>query len=356
MGIETVLAFTLSLAMPAAHAAPEGVLLLQSAGGVCAATVLDDGLHVATAYHCVNSGRPIQLSTATGEAAGAVRWATNRKLDLAVLRLDNPLGVSGLSVREGPLVPGEPVVVYGHPFYSAGQEIASLEGLLAFSQAHGFVSAVGPYLTQLDVAFNPGISGGPVVDEQGRVAGVASRKLKGEQLSFSAPSAPLLKMVAVPTKEKISGALSLLADLEIPLSVDQVSSFHLTPRLLLWDWIGLEGSAGWELGANWQAVRVETVRWNSWKLGAFFRVRVGQGPNSFVADIGGQAVGEMVLTGSWEEERLQMVREQGAVRMGPNLRFGWKGWTFATGLFGTQGDWTPTVSVGTVVAPQMAVF
>jgi hypothetical protein len=357
MRIETMLCGLFFWSSAFAQAAPEGVLLLESGGGVCAATLLKDGAHVATAYHCVNTLRPITLRTADGQEVNAKRVATNRSLDLAVLKMDSPLPIAGLPIRSFDLAPGEPVVVYGHPFYSAGQSIPALEGLLAFSQAHGFVSAVGPYLTQLDVAFNPGMSGGPVVDADGRIAGVASRKLKGEQLSFSAPSAPLVGMQKEQHRERVSGRLSLLSDLDVPLAATQVPSLHLTPRLVLWDWVGFEASAGWEMGANWKALQTGEAHWEAWKIGTFLRFRMGQGPESLVLDLGGAQVGTMVLTGIWQEEQgFRFVRTQGAARLGPSLRLGWKGWALGVRLLKDQDHWATSISVGWVVAPQLAIF
>jgi hypothetical protein len=333
-----------------AYAAPEGVLLLQSGSGVCAATLLEDGMHAATAYHCVNSRRSIRLSTADGQTVDAYRLATDRPLDLAILKLKGPLQAKGMKIRDSSLIPAEVVAVYGHPFFNASLEIPALEGLLAFSRASGSVSAVGPYLTQLDVAFNPGISGGPVVDEQGRLAGVASRKLKGEQLSFSAPSAPLLEMMASPQMERISGKLSLVGDLDLPLFPGAVPSLHLTPRLILWDWIGVEGSVGWNLGGKWQALSYGTARWNAWKAGAYGRLRFGRGGYSLSADVGGRAVSETRLDGIWGEDGFEFVREVYAARLGR------KGWSFGVDYLTDGSNWAPTLTLGTVLAPQWVIF
>lgn len=339
-----------------AFAAPESLLLLESGSGVCAATLLEDGVHAATAYHCVNSKRPIRLSTADGHTVSANRVATNRLFDLAVLELSAPLPVQGMTIRESPLVSPEPVVVYGHPFFNASQEVLVLEGLLGFSQASGSVSAVGPYLTQLDVAFNPGMSGGPVVDEKDRLAGVASRKLKGEQLSFSAPSAPLLEMIASPELERISGRMSLEGEVDFPLLPGAVPSLHLVPRLVLWDWIGLEASVGLDLGGKWQALSQGMARWTSWKTGAYLRMRVGRGGYSLTADVGGRAVGETQLESFWSDDGFEFANERVSSRVGPAIRLGWKGWTFGVEYLTNGTDWTPSLTLGKVLAPQWVLF
>ena len=59
---------------------------------------------------------------------------------------------------------------------------------LAGGPGQGIVGAVGPWVLQTDAGLNPGNSGGPLVDTQGRIVGIVSRKLAGEDLAFAAKS------------------------------------------------------------------------------------------------------------------------------------------------------------------------
>jgi hypothetical protein len=261
-----------------------------------------------------------------------------------------------MPIRVDDLVPGERVLVYGHPFYSASKEIPALEGLLAFSRASGTVSAVGPYLTQLDVAFNPGVSGGPVVDEQGRLAGVASRKLEGEHLSFASPAAPLVEMLANPHVHALSGKLAVLAEVDLPLDAGAVPSLHLSPQLLLWDWIGLEGSLGWELGGNWAALSQSSAHWTAWRGAAFLRFRAGSGSQSAVVEIGGRVSGTMELSAHWKEEGFQFKRQEGPLGMGPAIRLNWRAWSLGGELLKRDDQWVPAMALGFVLNPRLLLF
>jgi hypothetical protein len=135
-----------------------------------------------------------------------------------------------------------------------------------------------------------------------------------------------------------------------------VPSLHLTPRLILWDWIGVEGSVGLNLGAKWQALSHGTARWNAWKAGAYGRIRLGRGGYSVTADIGGRAASETRLDGVWGEDGFEFVREVYAARMGPSIRLGWKGWSFGVDYLTDGTNWAPTLTLGTILAPQWVIF
>jgi len=76
----------------------------------------------------------------------------------------------------------------------------------------GFVDLAGERLFQVDASVNPGNSGGPVVNSQGDVVGVASAKLAGEEISnvgFAVPAAYLrafLKQHRVESAAAAAGA------------------------------------------------------------------------------------------------------------------------------------------------------
>jgi S1-C subfamily serine protease len=108
---------------------------------------------------------------------GAEVVGRDRARDLAVLR------VSGLPVRAKPLWqeplrnrprPGDELLLVGSPFGLGG------------TVTTGVVSAIRPRLIQTDAAANPGNSGGPAVDADGRVVGVLVGG-GGENVNFAVP-------------------------------------------------------------------------------------------------------------------------------------------------------------------------
>jgi S1-C subfamily serine protease len=96
--------------------------------------------------------------------------------DLALIEV--PRGLSPLEPRDGSAEVGEPVVVVGSP-YGYGGTVST-----------GVVSAVRGPILQFSAPVSPGSSGGPVLDVDGAVIGVAAAKVEArgaEGLSFAIP-------------------------------------------------------------------------------------------------------------------------------------------------------------------------
>src|SRR5918994_2682502 len=137
--------------------------------------ISDDG-HIVTNQHVLDNAQSVQVEFSDGSEVNAEIVGTDPSTDIAVLDVDRP--PSDLTVLQfaptGGLEVGNPVVVLGSPF--------GLEGSLTT----GVNSAVGREIpspnrftienaVQTDAALNYGNSGGPVLDTQGRVVGVASQ-------------------------------------------------------------------------------------------------------------------------------------------------------------------------------------
>jgi serine protease Do len=137
-----------------------------------------DGL-IATNAHVIGEGRPIAVEFADGKKYDAtVVHAHDHKRDLAIIKIDAkdlkslPLGDSDA------LKDGQAVVAFGNP-----------KGL-KYSVVSGVISSVreldGRKMIQLAIAVEPGNSGGPLVDMQGRVQGIITLKsLVTENLAFA---------------------------------------------------------------------------------------------------------------------------------------------------------------------------
>ena len=138
--------------------------------------VISDEGHIVTNQHVVDNAQSVRVEFSDGSEVDAEIVGTDPSTDIAVLDVDRP--ATDLTVLEfaptGALEVGNPVVVLGSPF--------GLEGSLTT----GVISAVGREIrspngftienaVQTDAALNHGNSGGPVLDTQGRVVGVASQ-------------------------------------------------------------------------------------------------------------------------------------------------------------------------------------
>ena len=141
-----------------------------------------------------------------------------------------------------------------------------MEGMLRWSVTAGIVSAVGPRLIQTETALNPGNSGGPVVDEEGRIVGIASRKLSGDNVAFLSASSNLLRLQESKWKPSILGGQFTFGLTSIsPAEANAVSSLALVVGMVFRDRLVLKAHL---------AVRARrgAMPWNRVGLGAHFKV------------------------------------------------------------------------------------
>lgn len=251
----------------------DAVVLLKVGPSVCAGVVVDGQGTVATAYHCVANGmRPRVETRAGGEYDGRV-IARDPGHDLALVRVaDLPADTPRLALRgEDPEV-GEEVWGLGHPFPNATG--GKLEGLLLWTATKGIVSGVGPWMIQTDAGLNPGNSGGPLVDAQGRVVGIVSRKIDAEDLAFAAKGEDLAALVASPTPGPWIGG-TWGAEVGVSIATDTTLAAGLfvaaRERVVAHGWLGVD----WTAQAPMAAATVAA------------RQRVGRGPFSSTLDLGG---------------------------------------------------------------------
>jgi serine protease Do len=179
-----------------------GIALGEERRGGAGVLLTADGFLLTNA-HVVEGARRVQVVLAQPAAAdapgrSAVRpegrrlpatiVGTDRETDLAVLKIDGT-GFAHLAFGESDsLAPGNFVLAFGSPLG------------LSQSVSLGVVSAVGRQLEpdapvvylQTDASVNPGNSGGPLVDVEGRVVGIntmiLSRSGGSEGIGFALPS------------------------------------------------------------------------------------------------------------------------------------------------------------------------
>jgi len=154
---------------------------------------------IVTNYHVVSDAINITVTFANGNAYTATVLGSDPYAELAVLSADapqeeyKPLEIASSST----LKVGDQVMVVGTPYGLAG------------SMSTGFVSSLGRTLTaettggyvianviQTTAPLNPGNSGGPVLNYQGQVVGIATAIVQDSQgVGFAIPSNTILKEI-----------------------------------------------------------------------------------------------------------------------------------------------------------------
>ena len=265
----------------------DAVVTLSTGPGLCAGVLVDDRGTVATAYHCVASGRRPIVGTRDGlEGRGRVVHTAPRE-DLAVVVVPELAGRSYLALREDPVAQGEEVWALGHPYGMAADQSPALAGVLRWSVSRGIVSAVGERLIQVDAAVNPGNSGGPVVDAEGRIIGITSRKLRADNIGFLAPAEALAELLASDKKPfPVGGSYGAHAVALLPVDFGTAPSLGVGGHVAFRDTFVLTVHGAYALGANWLAAEQGSARWTGLEVLGAGRVRVARGRFSTSLDLG----------------------------------------------------------------------
>ncbi len=182
-GPPRALSFANSIRMTIAHQMG-GNMAIGSAGSrrvVSAGTgiAVDAQGHVLTNNHVIAGCPDLRVTDSTGSTSASL-LAADPANDLAVLRTGRH-ATGWASFRDGQgLRPGESLVVTGFPLTGVvSPEMAVTTGsLTALAGAGGDVRQL-----QFSAPIQPGNSGGPVLDETGKVIGVASSMLDGLMLA-----------------------------------------------------------------------------------------------------------------------------------------------------------------------------
>ena len=155
-----------------------GVFTIRSEDALGSGFTFASGL-IATNAHVVGNSSTVQVEQQDGTKFSATVIQKDVERDFAVLRPDGIRPFTTLiplSLGSTPAI-GESIVVIGSP------------GGLKGTVTTGIVSQIYPDgMIQLNVSVNPGNSGGPVFDLQGRVFGIATLKYtRGDGIGFAIP-------------------------------------------------------------------------------------------------------------------------------------------------------------------------
>lgn len=162
--------------------------------GIGTGFVIDDNGLVATNFHVINEGRPFTVESSSGESLKVLSVeASDVTSDLALIRVDTTsvkLPALQLATNE-PTEQGLRVLAFGNPL---GLRNSVVEGIVSARQ-----EIEGRELLQLAMPIEPGNSGGPLVDLDGRVHGIINMKSAiDDNLGFAIPVQQLIELKVNP--------------------------------------------------------------------------------------------------------------------------------------------------------------
>jgi hypothetical protein len=135
---------------------------------------------ITNAHVICAADEPVIVKLHDGRRLTGTVAASNEILDIAVVRVPDAKAAAVAKGDAGTAVRGQTVYVFGNPM---GNDFTFSAGIV--SHPGRFVS--GYVFIQTDASVNPGNSGGPLLDQEGRVIGVVSLKGRGEGVGLALP-------------------------------------------------------------------------------------------------------------------------------------------------------------------------
>ncbi|MBI5130829.1 MAG: Do family serine endopeptidase [Rhodopseudomonas palustris] len=184
-----------------------------------------DGYAV-TNNHVVDRAKSVQVTTDDGTVYTAKVVGTDKKTDLALIKVDGKTDFTYVKFADKPARVGDWVVAVGNPFGLGGTVTAGIVS------ARGRDIGSGPYddYVQIDAPINKGNSGGPAFDTSGNVIGVntAIYSPSGGSvgIGFDIPAATA-KLVVAQLKDKGSVTRGWLGVQVQPVTADIADSMGL---------------------------------------------------------------------------------------------------------------------------------
>lgn len=163
--------------------------------------ITNDG-YIVTNYHVIANAKQAGIFTYDKEMHQTSLIGFNKILDLALLKIDGVY--EGLELGDSNKIqPGEKVIAIGNPL---GLQFSVSQGIISAIHRIGD-NGIEAYI-QTDAALNPGNSGGPLINKNGKVIGINNFKLGGgENLGFALEANYIEEAVNKITLNKINQTL-----------------------------------------------------------------------------------------------------------------------------------------------------
>jgi len=170
------------------------VVTIENEDGFGSGVIISPDGFVITNYHVIEKEKDISIRIKQDKKVSAIVIRVNKDYDLALLKITGddfktlPFGNSDSAEI------GDEIFAVGTPLNkSLGQTIT--KGIIS-----GFREYNGVNLIQTDVSINWGNSGGPVINQNGRIVGIATMKVSGkgvEGIGFCIPANQVQEMLNI---------------------------------------------------------------------------------------------------------------------------------------------------------------
>ena len=172
---------------------PASTVQIRSGLGTGSGVLISRDGYVVTAAHVVGDAPRVKVRWSDGAEFDGEVVRINAGRDVALIRTESR-GRTPLPLLISPPDTGAVVYAVGAPLDKA------LQGTVTRGVLSGKPHMGGYLFLQSDVSVNPGNSGGPLVDERGRVVGVTSRGIRGpvvSGLNFFIPAADVISFLGL---------------------------------------------------------------------------------------------------------------------------------------------------------------
>ncbi len=153
--------------------------------------------YIITCWHVINGAAQNYVTLHDGTIKSATVVGSDRYGDIAILKITGVPNLKPVPLADTTaLVSGQPVIVVGNPL---GIFETVTYGVISRTKGMIYSSVCGSWITnmiQYDASTNPGNSGGPVFDSNGKVIGIAAYSSSSAQGIFYAIASDKLERVA----------------------------------------------------------------------------------------------------------------------------------------------------------------
>lgn len=159
--------------------------------------ITSDG-YVITNYHVISGAKSISVVPYQDSAKTVELIGYNSNIDLALLKINGSYAPLVFGNSDNAEI-GEKVIAMGNPY---GLSFSVTEGIVSSLHRTGS-NGLNVYI-QTDVPLNPGNSGGPLIDKQGKVIGINNFKIGGaESLGFALESNQAVETINIISQERL---------------------------------------------------------------------------------------------------------------------------------------------------------